>query len=178
MTNVWTDALSEKIAELWKTNSASQISAILWRENRASFTRNAIVGKLHRMNCRIEAKERVHPSTSEKASGLKARPTPVNVDRIIQAKARVRPQIVCVDPDSIVSLNIHFDDLQDGDCKWPYDAESGSMISHVFCGHPSLEGRPYCIGHTIKAKQPVQPRKPSTPTTFGQSKGGVFGRVA
>jgi hypothetical protein len=83
----------------------------------------------------------------------------------------------CVEAQDIVPLNIGLMDLQEGDCRWPYAAELGAAISHVFCGHQAITGRPYCKGHAaIALKQPKERTRPGY-IELGRSHGGVFGRV-
>lgn len=193
MTSAWTDELTAKISELWKTKSASQIAGILWLEDRVSFTRNAVVGRLHRQKLTIEQKEAVHPKTRENGAKrprvpkheAKGAPTGSLAYKVIHgikrklAAAPVDPMpFVCREAANTEPLNIALIDLQDGDCRWPFDAPAGSAVSHVFCGHPALEGKPYCPGHTAIASAGIPSRKNVHPTAYGQSKGGIFGRVA
>lgn len=55
----WTEAATDRLIELWgKGISASRISASLFQEGLGSFTRNAAIGKAHRL-------------------GLESRPSPI-----------------------------------------------------------------------------------------------------
>jgi hypothetical protein len=85
---------------------------------------------------------------------------------------------VVQDAADIVPLNLSLDDLQDGDCTWPYDASGRIEPLARFCGHPALFEKPYCPGHAQISSAGIPTRKNVKPTAFGQSRGGVFGRVA
>lgn len=49
--NLWSDELVARLRELWPVRSASEIVSMLFVEFGAQFTRNAIVGKAHRLGC-------------------------------------------------------------------------------------------------------------------------------
>ncbi|HXI40262.1 MAG TPA: GcrA family cell cycle regulator, partial [Bryobacteraceae bacterium] len=54
---LWTEALSDKITLLWETQSATEIASTLGVEDKIYVTRNAVVGKLHRLKLTINNKK-------------------------------------------------------------------------------------------------------------------------
>ncbi len=130
----WTDERVEKLRELWdKGLSASQIATALAE----GVTRNAVIGKAHRMN-------------------LASRPSPVKSDpkkkaakpaekKAAPAKAKA--------PTGKISLL----ELTERMCKWPI-GHPGEVDFH-FCGKPSAQNFPYCPEHCAQAYQVQQPRR-------------------
>ncbi|MBK5910249.1 global cell cycle regulator GcrA-like protein [Rhodothalassium salexigens] len=133
----WTDERIETLKRLWDAGkSASQIAAELGE----GVTRNAVIGKAHRL-------------------GLKSRPSPVKSDAQASAKtggtaapAKKRTRKKKPADDRVTLL-----DLTERMCKWPY-GHPGDADFH-FCGKPSQPGLPYCAQHCQEAYQALQPRK-------------------
>jgi GcrA cell cycle regulator len=142
----WTDERVEQLKQLWTEGlSASQIARQL-----GGVTRNAVIGKVHRL-------------------GLAGRATPARTERSrIQMPRRApvlrAPVMVVAQP--IVERDPLVDDagnhvtvltISDRNCKWPIgDPASGNFH---FCGHKPKDGSPYCDAHSVKAFQPSQSRR-------------------
>ncbi len=135
----WTDDRIEKLKALWDAGqSASQIA----KELGEGVTRNAVIGKAHRL-------------------GLKSRPSPVKSDKV-KAKAPAR-RTAKKDTKQLISLL----DLTDRMCKWPI-GHPGDADFH-FCGKNAEPGMPYCAGHCAEAYQaqpPRRDRRPAQPRTI------------
>ncbi|GHF12921.1 global cell cycle regulator GcrA-like protein [Kordiimonas sediminis] len=125
----WTDERIEKLKELWDSGlSASQIA----KELAEGVTRNAVIGKAHRL-------------------GLKSRPSPVKSDK---TKPKAAPKkVVKKETSKFVTLL----DLTDRMCKWPH-GHPGDDDFH-FCGKSSEPGMPYCAAHCAEAYQAQPPRR-------------------
>ncbi|MBT5072546.1 MAG: global cell cycle regulator GcrA-like protein [Kordiimonadaceae bacterium] len=134
----WTDDRVEKLRELWdKGLSASQIA----KELAEGVTRNAVIGKAHRM-------------------GLASRPSPVKSDPAKIAAAAAKKKIAPKKASMKVpptSGKISILDLTESMCKWPI-GHPGEENFH-FCGKPSQPAFPYCANHCIEAYQVQQPRR-------------------
>ncbi|MDG1727324.1 MAG: GcrA family cell cycle regulator [Emcibacteraceae bacterium] len=137
----WTDDRVEKLRELWdKGLSASQIA----NELAEGVTRNAVIGKAHRM-------------------GLASRPSPVKSDpakRAAAAAAKKKAAVPKKAPASKVTSTggkVSILDLTESMCKWPI-GHPGEANFH-FCGKPSQPTFPYCANHCVEAYQVQQPRK-------------------
>lgn len=132
----WTDDRVEKLRELWdKGLSASQIA----KELAEGVTRNAVIGKAHRM-------------------GLASRPSPVKSDpakRAAAAKKKVEKKSPVKATPSSGKVTIL--DLTESMCKWPI-GHPGEPGFH-FCGKPSQPTFPYCASHCVEAYQVQQPRR-------------------
>ncbi|WCL54789.1 GcrA family cell cycle regulator [Gimibacter soli] len=125
----WTDERIELLKNLWDSGqSASQIA----KELGEGVTRNAVIGKAHRL-------------------GLKSRPSPVKADK---PEAPAAPKRVeKKEAKKLVTLL----DLTDRMCKWPH-GHPGDEDFH-FCGKPSEPGMPYCASHCAEAYQAQPPRR-------------------
>lgn len=135
----WTDERVEKLRELWdKGLSASQIA----KELAEGVTRNAVIGKAHRM-------------------GLASRPSPVKSDpakrAAAAAKKKVAPKKEPAKVAAPTSGKVTILDLTESMCKWPI-GHPGEVNFH-FCGKPSQPTFPYCANHCIEAYQVQQPRR-------------------
>ncbi|UTW55322.1 GcrA family cell cycle regulator [Kordiimonas sp. SCSIO 12610] len=125
----WTDDRIEILRKLWDDGlSASQIA----KELGEGVTRNAVIGKAHRL-------------------GLKSRPSPVKTDKT--AKKAPAKKAVKKETKKFVTLL----DLTDRMCKWPI-GHPGDADFH-FCGKPSEPGMPYCAAHCAEAYQAQPPRR-------------------
>lgn len=164
----WTDERVELLKKLWADGlSASQIASQL-----GGVTRNAVIGKVHRLNLSGRAKPAatqarprktrqpaaapaVHRSTSaprpmvQGNNALKMQPTP--------APRRAPVQVPMEDLVVPISLKVSLLALNDQMCKWPI-GDPGSEAFH-FCGHRSFNGLPYCEYHSRLAYQPVNDRR-------------------
>ncbi len=139
----WTDDRVEQLKNLWTEGlSASQIARAL-----GGVTRNAVIGKVHRLGLA----GRASPSRSE-------RPRLPMAPKISMRSHVPPPPIVEEDP-------LTFDDgshataltINDRMCRWPIGDPSADEFH--FCGRAPKGGSPYCEAHARKAYQPQQQRR-------------------
>jgi len=135
----WTDDRIAQLKKCWdKGLSASQIAAELGE----GVTRNAVIGKAHRL-------------------GLKSRPSPVKSDSkkaktATAAKAKPKAK-AAPKSDASKSKTISLLELNERICKWPI-GHPGDDDFH-FCGESSEAGHPYCAKHCGEAYQAQAPRR-------------------
>ncbi len=141
---MWTDERVELLQKLWGQGySASQIASQL-----QGVTRNAVIGKIHRLSKRSQAK------AARVRTG--ALPTPVARRRPALSSAapearRMAPPEWALRPHhrmtveeapglaTCATLSAHM-------CRWPIGDPDTSHFT--FCGQPQDAGRPYCEGHS------------------------------
>jgi GcrA cell cycle regulator len=176
----WTDERVELLKKLWTEGlSASQIAGRLG----AGVTRNAVIGKVHRLNLsgRAQPQRAAQPRAPRKArepslanragGGLPSLATAGSaaLKPIMRAAVQPRPQalpepqplrLVDLPQDGRVTI-LH---LSDKTCKWPI-GDPGSE-DFCFCGHGPRDGSPYCEYHARLAYQPLQDRR-QRKVTFG-----------
>jgi GcrA cell cycle regulator len=161
----WTDERVELLRQLWGEGlSASQVAAELG----AGITRNAVIGKIHRLGLAERAKTvmssrpRVAKTPRQVVHNRVAATVPVvngNValDYAPQALvvARPRPEEEVVIP---MSERVTLMELRESTCRWPMGDPTTPEFR--FCGGPSpVGGGPYCAYHARVAYQPSQERR-------------------
>lgn len=141
----WTDERVEQLKQMWTEGlSASQIARAL-----GGVTRNAVIGKVHRLGLSGRASPaRVDRPRIRNVSHRPAAPKPVILEPVA-----VQDPITLETGESVTVAN-----LSRNQCKWPIGDPSDSN-SFRFCGHGARAGSPYCEAHSRMAFQPMQNRR-------------------
>ena len=138
----WNDEKVAKLKELWgKGNTASQIAEII-----GGITRNAVIGKAHRLN--LSAKIKTRSTTSNQNS--KSSDIEPKINSIKGRRSKFKSLLIEKDfePENPKQL----EELDDKSCKWPIGHPNES--SFYFCGRTSLKDFSYCKLHLLYAFQP------------------------
>jgi GcrA cell cycle regulator len=167
--STWTEDRVEVLKKLWNDGlSASQIAGEL-----GGVTRNAVIGKVHRLGLSGRAKSPSSGSSSARPrkpaapranSGFNAanhiRGNTVLAPQLrAQPEARPEPKPELLDPDVVVpfSERVTIMELKEHSCRWPMGDPTHADFR--FCGLKTDTGIPYCGYHCRIAYQPAGERR-------------------
>ncbi len=155
----WTEERVAVLKKLWLEGlSASQIAKQL-----GGVTRNAVIGKVHRLGL----SGRAAPSQPSRPVFRPTRPRPQahaapvrRTEPVVRPAAPPPPPMVDLPGTAtVLTLGAHM-------CKWPIGDPSTDEFS--FCGRRAGGEGPYCVEHARVAYQPVQKKK-SGPNDLARS---------
>tara|TARA_B100001248_G_scaffold109606_1_gene81751 strand:+ start:275 stop:769 length:495 start_codon:yes stop_codon:yes gene_type:complete len=137
----WTEEKVVKLKELWgRGQTASQIAEII-----GGVSRNAVIGKAHRLN--LSAKIKTRSTISQNNNGNLA-----SNNNIKKGSRKQRFRSLLLDKNFEPAKNLQLEDLNENTCKYmeghPDEKDSS------FCGRKSIEKFSYCPLHLMIVFQP------------------------
>ena len=138
----WTPEKEQKLRQLWKKgHSGSEIASML-----GDTTRNAVIGKAHRLN--LEA--RTVSKRSETNINKQKNNFSENKTQKLGRKARFKALLL--DKNFEQENPKKLEELTDETCRWPIGHPYEEKF--YFCGRKPMEKFPYCKLHVLYAFQP------------------------
>ena len=156
----WTDERVETLKKLWTDGlSASQIAAEL-----GGITRNAVIGKVHRLGMSGRAKLPSSAAPRPRKAGPHSQMLRVSrpsmrgntaLAHAYELEAEAEPELI----DNVIPLGQRRTllELTEETCRWPI-GDPGSA-DFFFCGGQSITSLPYCAYHSRVAYQPANVRR-------------------
>ena len=138
----WTEEKVKKLKDLWgKGQTASQIAAII-----GGVSRNAVIGKAHRLN--LSAKIKTRSSISQNTVNTNSQ----NNSEFKKGSRKNRFRSLLLDKNFEAAKNLQLEDLNENTCKYmeghPDEKDSS------FCGRKTVEKFSYCPLHLMIVFQP------------------------
>ena len=145
----WNEEKIAKLKELWgKGSTASQIAEII-----GGITRNAVIGKAHRLKLASKIKTRNASSTQAYNNSEE--------DNFKQVKGRKSKfKSLLIEKDFEPENPKRLEELDESSCKWPVGHPEET--SFYFCGRSSLKDFSYCKLHLLYAYQPKGKKEEAT----------------
>ncbi len=136
----WTEEKVEKLKELWgKGSTASQIAKII-----GGISRNAVIGKAHRLNLSSKIIKRSKINSSNQTRFVDKNPNRIS--------RKLRFRSLLLDKNFEPAKNLSLEELTEKTCK--YMEGHPNEASAKFCGRKAVEKFSYCPLHLIVVFQP------------------------
>ena len=138
----WTTERERKLKELWKNgHTASQIAEML-----GDTTRNAVIGKAHRLNLQARA------ASKKPLAKINAENNNMQGVKTQKLGRKAKFKALLLDKNFEQENPKKLEELTDQTCRWPIGHPYEKKF--YFCGRTPLEKFPYCKLHVLYAFQP------------------------
>ena len=137
----WTEEKVKKLKDLWgKGNTASQIAEII-----GGISRNAVIGKAHRLNLSAKIKARSTNKNNKEYFNS-------NNNEAQKRGRKTKFRSLILNNDFEPAKNLQLEELNENTCK--YMEGHPDEIESSFCGRKNVEKFSYCPLHLMIVFQP------------------------
>ena len=158
----WNDERTKLLKSLWAGGeSAAEIAVKLNQRFGVEFTRNAVLGKVDRLNLPARLRRRrssVAKAISRKRAVKPASPIPTQGNPAFRS---LTSEPYTPGPELVIPLaeRKSLMDLERKDCRWPIGDPQSAYPEFHFCGREKIPGLPYCEPHARRAFTPAPIRR-------------------
>lgn len=139
----WTDDRVALLKKLWtEGRSAAEIAKEL-----GGITRNAVIGKAHR----LKLSNRVSPIQQNNKKPAAAKPVEKRIEKSVADLPLSKAVVKAKQPDREAGSLLSLLDLKPRMCRWPVGDPHDETFG--FCGEDVIMGLPYCCEHAKMAYQ-------------------------
>lgn len=162
----WPLEATDAMVELWKSGaSAAEVSRALRQRFGLSFSRSAVLGKVHRLgitrpSAQTPKAARVRPPAAVSAVYVRVAAR-YAAEQAARAAAAAKPA-----PETPRGAHTILS-IKSGMCKWPIGDPKDADFS--LCGESSFQGGVYCARHHVAAYAPPKPGSPRSANALARS---------
>ena len=139
----WTEEKVKTLKDLWgKGKTASQIAEII-----GGVSRNAVIGKAHRLNLSAKIKTRTAINTNNLKNNIN-----LNNPHKVKRGRKFKFQSLLLDKNFEPAKNLQLEELNEDTCKYMEGNPNEKDAS--FCGRKNVEKFSYCPLHLMVVFQP------------------------
>jgi GcrA cell cycle regulator len=170
---LWKPEEDQQLVDYWKSGQSASLIA----ERFPGRTRNAVIGRVHRLGMSKKRTAETHRRISRTMTRLRkierqereARQPKVTQASRIQALLKSEPL-----PEDIATdiAKVSITDLEPHHCRWVC-APVKNIFEPVHCGNSRVLGTPYCEAHARRAYKPAAPPQPRPLTTNSLTPAGL-----
>ena len=153
---MWTEQETKILRDLWKKGlTASQIASHI-----PGKTRNACIGRAHRLNLEARAVSRKTTSKVKTENIVPDSNRGKKLGRKVKFSSLSRFRSLLLDKNFESENPKTLEELTDKNCKWPIGHPNEKDF--YFCGRKPMEKFPYCKLHLLYAYQPKNAKEEDT----------------
>jgi GcrA cell cycle regulator len=141
----WNDEAVATAKRMSAEGKSSREIAVVLSKKYPDITRNAVIGKLHRLGCAGGGRPPNRPPKKALKPRIERRSPPRVGKLTFIASSRQSPK-----PPKRKQFGIKFVEIEDGLCRWP-KGDPKKLDEFRFCGVPIDKGDLYCPHHAARA---------------------------
>jgi len=163
----WTPAMIDSLRAYWASGMVvTQIAAVMAREFREPFTKNALMGKVHRLRLPKRGRPKRYKNSSPELAAQQASARAPRLPKMARARvvesslnSPMPAKVAAPKVEPVAGIGILSEAMKTSHCQWPlWDGDLPPLDQRRHCGCAVAAGRPYCAAHAARAYVKIKPR--------------------